>query len=108
MIPLQRISHINNFNFKRNCFKKVRSSDFLKIRTLCGAFFGTLFMLNAASDDCKNKTKVFKVDVPCSALYGTLGAFLGGVIVRTARISTPIIFLIWISNSAPAPSPRKS
>lgn len=108
MMPLQRISHMNNFNFTRKCLTKVESSDFLKKRMLFGAFCGALFMLNAASDDCKNKTKIFKVDIPCIGLYGTIGALLGGVIVRTARVSIPLILIFCLSSSQPAPRPRKS
>lgn len=48
----------------------------MKKRILFGALFGALYMLNAASGDCKNKAKILEVDVPYIALYGTLGALL--------------------------------
>ena len=107
MMPIHRIPHINNLNFTKRCSVKIESTDSLKKRILFGAFFGALFMLNAASDDCKHKAKVLKVDVPCTTLYVTAGALFGGVIARTAKVSIPIIILLWMSNSSPAPRPRK-
>ncbi len=107
MMPIQRTLYINNLNFTRKCSVKIKTGDFLKKRILFGALFGALFMFNAASDDCKNKAKILKVEVPCIALYGTVGTLLGGLIVRSARISIPIILLLWMSNSSPAPRPRK-